>query len=363
MSRFPRLLRALRKVPARVGAASCVPALLLAACGGGGGGGEAPPPAPSVSPVTITSQNQKALAADALQSTTDFSFALLGTELIAAAAQATGPGDTLAQRLPSVRKSASPRAEVVQGGPLPALAALRASTIGDPGAAQPCTYGGTMDITGHVAVSNQLAVGDTLTITANNCVEVVDNTRMTVNGILTSSVVDGSYNGASVVYPVHLVLALAARNFSVALPTVTALADGDQQVDIRLASATSSSIVLTGTAMTNVVTTGSGTHTSTLRNYRDAATFEGTQAMYEITARVETENRWLGNVFYDLSTPAPLTGSDAYTGGSLKLVGNSSALLVTVTGSDAFSLRLDANGDGTYESDTPTTVTELENYL
>ena len=78
-----------------------------------------------------------------------------------------------------------------------------------------------------------------------------------------------------------------------------------------------------------------------------------------------TSNPRIGNnVVYNVSTPTPiLTDLSVVLQGSLKVEGAKSSLLLTVTTPNNFTLQVDTNGDGTYDSTTTTTKAELQGLL
>lgn len=325
--------------------------LLLAACGGGGGDGGSP--TPTAAALAITSANQHAVAADALDSATDISTAQAGAALVTGVQVATASGAASLQLASAARKLVG----MVPGSPASAMGVAISRTL-------PCTQGGTLQITGDVSGASGVLAGDSVTFFANACQEMVDNVPTVMNGSLSITIVAGSYDSSHVVYPAHLVMSLVASRFQIATPSGTDLTDGDLRMDLTDSSSTSASMILSGAALTNSFTAGAATHASTLLDYHQTVTVNGSVVTDDVSAGIDTNNPHLGHVTYQLATTTPLTQTaGAFTGGSLKVVGSHSALLLTVAGADAFSLQLDANGDGSYEGSTPTTVTELQSRL
>ena len=62
-------------------------------------------------------------------------------------------------------------------------------------------------------------------------------------------------------------------------------------------------------------------------------------------------------------TPLAVSSTGAMTAGSIKVAGANSALQLTVTSSDTFSLQVDTNGDGTYDSTSTVTRSQLASQL
>lgn len=335
---------------------TCAVAFIMTACGGGGGGGSASggtePPA-GVSVATITPENQKALAADALDAATDYTLTLLGMSLLLGQQGSAAPLE--ARSAPLAFASAKFRM-------LPVLLNKAALDVNE---TVPCAQGGTLTVQGHVSGSQQLAAGDSLTLTARDCRDMVDNSLATLNGSLSTNVVAGAFDGSTVSYPVHLVFDIVANDFSVSAPGEQVVIAGDQQVDLNEASTSSGTIVVTGKALRTRVTSGPDSRSLTLKDYRKRLVIEPTAATSEVTARAETDSRFLRAFSYDLSTRTPLReeSSGAFTSGSLKVVASPSTLLVNVSATDAITLELDGHGDGTFETTTPTTLNELVTYL
>lgn len=331
-------------------ALSC--AVALSACGGGGGGsGEAPPPPPPPNLVSITAQNQKLLAADALQSATDTNLAMFAAMLLMG--QPQGGQAATAQLLATSRPASVTSA----------MATLRSQwTSREP---VQCAYGGELSVSGNYYGGSYVTAGDSVTLDASNCTEDWGGGVIsTVNGVVTASVLSGSFDSAYVVYPFRIVLGITARNFSIGSGAHSMTFDGDVLMDISESSATRGTIVLSGAAVRSTYGSDGDLHASTLRNYRNEIRMDGALVTNGISASVETSNKWLGSVAYELTTPVQLVeSSGAFTSGTLKLAGRNSALLVTGTGADAFSLRLDADGDGGYEGNASTTKSELEGYI
>jgi hypothetical protein len=82
-----------------------------------------------------------------------------------------------------------------------------------------------------------------------------------------------------------------------------------------------------------------------------------------ITATVESNNPRLGSsgISYQLSTLAPVVITSAgYTAGSLNVVAAQSGLQLGAVPTNNFSLQVDTNGDGAFETTTSVTRAQLE---
>jgi hypothetical protein len=125
--------------------------------------------------------------------------------------------------------------------------------------------------------------------------------------------------------------------------------------------------VLSGTALSNSVATSAGSRSFTMRNYRQELAIANGSTSYRVTADYTSDNSRLGStpVSYRISTPTALVESSAgdFSAGSLRVDGRGSALLLTVTGTNGFRLQVDATEDGSFESNTTTTLAELRSLL
>lgn len=355
LSRAPRISR--RVAAGARTAAVCVAALLLAACGGGGGdAAPAEQPAAGVQAVAITTSNQKAVAADALDTATNISAASAGTSFVTGAQVQGDAGATLgspAQLAAAARTFVS----MAPKGPATVTGVAVNESVN-------CALGGTISMTGDLAGGNAIVAGDTLTLTASNCKTTVEGVTTTMNGSMTLRVASGSYRTDVQVYPQHVVLSLTARSFSMEANGVTNTSNGDLQLDLNEQSSSSADIVLSGKQLANSVATSAGTRTGTLKDYRQTIARALDVVSMGVSATVEATNGRLGTVSYQVSTPVGLgMTAGKFDSGSLLVAGNKSALLVTVTGVNTFKLDLDSDGNGTYDASTTATLDELKALL
>jgi hypothetical protein len=284
----------------------CAPILLLAACGGGGGDSAT---TTASGPVTITSENALAVAADALGSATNLALARSSNVVLFT----TG--------------------------------ILTTNEI-------PCRRGGSLSLTRNPQNFLPIATGDTVQITAAACSVFVDGVETTISGGLSVTFVQ---RGAD------FILAIQASNFVMAAEGKTTTANGD----LRYASA-ENHLDLSGTSLTYAVVTADGSKTFTLRNYRQSTSSGGGLFSMLVDAGVETTNPLLGGAAsYRVSTPiAPITRNvQDFTSGSLRVDAAGSSLVVTVTGTNTFRLDVDANGDGTVDATRMATPADLRTLL
>lgn len=329
-------------------------AAMLAGCGGGGGGGDAvtvPPPATSVQAVAITSANGKAVAANAVANVTDFSAVDGGTTLV------TGVQVQASQR------AAGPLA---LAGPIRSLVALvpaQAATVTGVAISETvqCTLGGSIVLTGSVAVQGQVSAGDSIVINANSCRESVDGTTGTINGSMSMTIVGGRIGSGTFDATVDIVFTA----FSVAAGGTTAVADGDMHMVWNYAGDRSQIFAINGNAFTTTVIEGGVTRVSTWKNYRQNVTIAGDTLDSSLDANVETKNPALGTatVGYRVTGSMRTTISTGrIVAGNLTVEGASSRLLLGVAAgtTDTFTLQVDPQGDGTYEPAILVTRAELE---
>ncbi|MFL6694060.1 MAG: hypothetical protein ACJ8GO_13990, partial [Ramlibacter sp.] len=183
----------------------CVPAALaLVACGGGGGGGS---PATSsggsaVGAVVITSGNAQAVAAEALAASTNTDAATTGSAFVTGVTVNGGfaPDPMLLAR--------AARSLVTKPGSGP-LATAVATT-------QACGVAGSITTDVTTSTSTGLAAGDSFRFTANNCTERIDSTTtMVMNGSMSITIVNGSYDAAATAYPKSITMRIVSSNFSI----------------------------------------------------------------------------------------------------------------------------------------------------
>ena len=333
----------------------CVPALALVACGGGGGGGSsAVSSAPTTSgssstavgAVVITTSNAQAVAAEALAASTNTDAATAGSAFVTGVQVngGSGPNPML------LAKAAQSLVTKPSAGPL----ATGVATT------QACTVSGTITTDVTTSGSNALVAGDSFQFTANNCTERIDSTTtMVMNGSMSISIVSGSYDPAATTYPKSITMRIVSNNFSIKSGTESETFNGDLTMSLTEDSATSATVTLSSSSLTSTI----GTHTVTLTDYSVQASESSSGSTLSVKGTVQTNNTRLAStaVTYTITTITPLAVSStgAMTAGAIKVAGSNSALLLTVTSSDTFSLQVDTNGDGTYDSTSTVTRSQL----
>lgn len=320
-----------------------IPAMLLAACGGGGGGGG--DEGSQASAVVITEANAQAVSADALDASTNLGAA--GDPGVVLGVQVQGAAASNPTRLAAVARR---------------LAAMAPTTALATGVAVNETLAcdsGSINVSGDVSGGTALVAGDRLTFNASSC--VIEDMRL--NGSMTINVTRGPYDPDSMVYPKRVSMTISARNFSLLQGGVTTSSTGAMELALDETNATTSTSVVTITAMTNKV----GNRSTTLKDYTQTATVSGDVVSVEASGTVESENSRLGSGVkrYTIRTIAPLTTTaGAFTSGTLEAAGGSATKLrLVVSASDTFTLQMDLDGNGSFEKSDTATRAELEDLL
>ncbi|HET8746854.1 MAG TPA: hypothetical protein VFM98_14700 [Ramlibacter sp.] len=325
---------------------------LLAACGGGGGGGS-DEPAPVATQLTITSNNQQAVSAEAVQVAEGSSMvADLGGSVVTGvqvSAASVLPGPVLLGGVALKLLSMAPAA--------PAMATGVTETV-----SETCSGGGSATVKMTSSSPSAVVPGDAVSITANNCVETINGSTVRLNGSLSLEIAAGSFDPDSVVYPKDLTLHMTAGNFT--MDTVTL--SGSMDLRLVQTSAMFGSVTLTAPSMSWKDAALNDTHRVTLKNYTHHVEHTTVDtSRIQVTGTVETDSVRIGAglVSFDLNTPEPIVVNTLFggmvIGGSLQVTGKNSGLLLTVVGNDTFELKLDANGDGTPEATSTVTRAQL----
>jgi hypothetical protein len=325
------------------------PLALLTACGGGGGGNDAE--AATAVEITITEANQQAVAGEAVGVTQQgATVAGFGGSLVTAAqvnARAFVPGPVVIGAMARRLLAMSPQ--------VPAAATGVEETV-----TVNCTGGGTAAITVMGSGGSAAVVGDGLSMLGNNCIVDIEGTQVRLNGRLTLTIAAGSFDPDSFLYPKDVTIRMAAENFSM---NTTALG-GSASLHLVQASANSGSVTMTSSSFTWKEVTSSGSHTVSLSNYShrvDLATTGTSTTQVSGTVTTNSPQINAGLVSFEMSTPTPLVANSlgVVTAGSLQVVGKASSLLLTTTANDTFSLQVDTDGNGTFDSTRTVTRSQL----
>jgi len=313
----------------------------LAACGGGGGGGSG-----SSEPVTataaLTSTNQDIAAQET------FSTALMPMEFAQSFAQALTGSQT-------TDESALFKFAFAQKKKLPTylLNASKNSTL--IGAVETytelCQYGGTLTISASFANANgEASVGDSVTITGNNCGEVDG----TINGALGMSISSLSGNLYADYY--NAGIAFSFNNLSIATTQYVFRANGLLAMEITANGYNNWKETFSTPSLSVSGTYAGETRTRTLSGFQATATrTPGVSypyiTSYSLNGAVTSSALSSQTVTFSTTTPFIELPNDVYpSSGVLVITGAANAQLrLTAINSSQVRQELDANGDGTFE--------------
>lgn len=326
--------------------------LVLVACGGGGGGGgDGSGGGSTAAAVVITSSNSQAVAAEALAAASN-------TDAGSGASFVTGvqvSGGSTGSNAALLGLAARKLVAMVPSGSALATGVATSQTMA-------CASGGSLTMTANMSGGSTIVAGDSMQITANGCTESLDGASAVMNGSITFTYL-AAYDPASTAYPKTLSVRLVTQNFSISSGAETEVFNGDVTMTLTETSATSFTMAITS----NSLSTTLGGHSVTLINYSVNADETSSGTVITMSATVETSNSRLGSapVSYQVTTVTPITVSSTgvVTSGSVKVTGNGSGLLLTVASADTFTLQVDSNGDGIYESTSTVTRSQLQAVL
>jgi hypothetical protein len=320
--------------------------LVLSACGGGGGatgGGGSPPPVQTsnLTPIVATNSNKAAavgFTANALigDSSSSITGVLTGVSIGGAGISAVAPVINLVKR------------SFGQGG-APLLTGVTVS--------QACTGGGTLTIDANMRNPQTFSNGDTMAVTAQNCVEDGNNLngRLTIafsniTGDLTHSAIGGA------------TMDTTFTGFSIAGGGETATVNGDMKIVYASTSSTSNSSTIAGKSLQTVEQKGGATVASlTLADYSVTGSTNGTTTTSAANFSLSGNANSLGQFAYTVKSLQPFVSVGTAMPGSGALIVNGAASSVTVTALSASSVRLDysAKGDGVITQSTTLSWAEL----
>lgn len=309
-------------------------ALALGGCGGGGGtaggsGAVAPPPVQTSPFTTITAANAKQAAANGYaandligNSSTSVTGVLTGVSI-------AGPGISAVAPVLKLLKRAG-------GAGLPLLSGVTMN--------QACTGGGSVTIDATLANPQKFSNGDTLSLSARNCVEDGN----TLNGNLAIGIgnVSGdlmnSWVGAAT-------LDTRFNGFSIVNGAESATINGDMKIAMSSTSQSSQSLTISGNSLqTTAQRSGGAAVNLTLTNYTLTGSINGGSASAAANFTLAGNANGLGQFAYTVKNVQPFVGATGGMPASGALIVNGAFSSVTVTALNASSVRLDysAKGDG-----------------
>ena len=332
----------------RLTATAIVGGLLVSACGGGGGSGGTggAQVGAAVQLVAVNESSAKPLAANALDNV-----------LKASATRATGLPIGVGA-LQAMAAAGRLGASVLTTSPLPQGVDIQQSIA--------CPAGGSITVTGSVANTAAISAGDTLTVTHNNCRTNQAGVLLTFNGEVAIKIVSGVVTDS---LPFHVVMDTTATNLSVQGGSSLVVSNGDARIDWNVTSATSQSLLATGSALNTRETVAGVTRNNALRDYTQSLGVVGPVLTGTLAGTIETDSPQIApkSSTYNISTPAAVVWN-AVTGvvgaGTIKVVGaNDAQFTLTFTSNNNAQILLDSNGDGVVDQTITTNLTELGGLL
>ncbi len=318
-------------------------ALALSACGGGGGdpgAGSTPVQVSSLTPITAANANKAGAtgydASSLVGESSSIGGVLTGASLGGTGISAVSPVLKLVKR------------SFGQGNP-PLLTGVTRS--------EACSGGGSITLDANLRNVQGFSNGDTITMTAQNCVEDGD----VLNGRLSISLADVS--GDLMNSPVGAAtLNTTFIGFSIASGNETATINGDMKIALASTSATSNSVTVSGKSLqATAQKAGATVATLTLGDYSVTGSTNGTTMTSAANFSLSGNANGLGQIAYTVKNLQPFVSAGAAMPGSGALIVNGAASSVTVTALGTAGVRLDysAKGDGTITQTTTLSWTEF----
>jgi hypothetical protein len=317
--------------------------LVLSACGGGGGSSAGPAPVQTSALTPITAANANKAAASGYSandlignSSTSITGVLTGVSMNGTGISAVSPVLTLVKR-------------AVGPGGAPLLSGITVS--------EACSGGGTVTVDANLHNTQTISNGDTMTLTANNCVE--DGNKL--NGVVTitfSNVTGDLINTSTGAATMDT----RFTGFNIASGSETATMNGDMKIAISIASATVSSITISGKALqVSEQQAGAAVANVTLGDYVLTGSTNGTSTTSAANFTLSGNANGLGQFAYMVKNIQPFVSVGTAMPGSGSLIVNGAASSVTVTALNSSSVRLDysAKGDGTITQSTTLSWSEF----
>lgn len=309
---------------------------VLAACGGGGGGGGFKDPNISTTPVAITQANVDTVASSAVMAVS------AGSSMTDAGSLAGGtlkPGGGSQSTMLSIVMN-----QVQDGVALAVNSGVQTSPTGiTQSQTQQCTGGGSVTISATTSTvinsTADLSAGDSLSLTANNCVEATETT----NGSVTFTfVTDPNLAGAEI--------SLVANNFQITDSTGTFTIHGDISLamdsDLFTFDPSNSTVTISGNSLFFIEAGGDAIKLSSY-----TITVATTAGVYNIIGSLTVDSTIVGGRLTITMTAVGGSNLDPHpTFGTITVVGaNSDTLTITIGATDV-SWELDLLGDGSVDA-------------
>ena len=309
---------------------SAAAVLVLSACGGGGGGGDTspPPPVSTLSPVTPANATRVAsnayAAASAIgESSTTLDGFLTGVSVGRANISVVSPVLKLVKQ-----------AYARDGQRL-----LTGVTM-----TEACSGGGTITIDATVQSEDKISNGDTIKITANNCVEDGD----AFNGALgaTFSNITGDILNS---WTWTATMDTRFTHFSIRSGSDTVSVNGDMKIATIQTNATTNSVTISGNSL-QMTEQRSGVNLASreLTGYSMTGSTRGTTVTSTASFTMSGNTSALGQFSYSVRNLQPFVsnGTGTPSAGALIVNGALSSVTLTVVSTSAVRLDFSAKGDG-----------------
>jgi hypothetical protein len=324
-------------------ALACV--LSLSACGGGGGGSGSASTPVQTSALTVIS------AADAPKAASN---GYAAGSLISQSSSSLTDIVTGASMAPTGVGAVSPVLDLVKR----AFGRDGGNLVTGVTMSNACTGGGTVTIDATLRSQNTLNNGDTLTMTAKNCIEDGDTLNgalsMTVSGV-SGDIVNGTTGAVT--------LDTRFTAFSVASGSTNDTLNGDMKIGLNATSPTDLALAISGTSLqVTEQRAGATVATRTLTAYSVTGSVHATTVTAAANFTVSGNANGLGQFAYTVQSLQPFVGTttaDLPTSGAMIVNGAGSSVTATVV-SNGVRLDYSAKGDGVI---TQTSTLSWSNFL
>jgi hypothetical protein len=307
-------------------------ALVLSACGGGGGGSgtSTPAPTPTSTLSPITAANATSAAGNAYAATTSIGASSSSLTDILTGVSISGANIS----------TVSPVLNLVKRAYVPSAPQLLTGVT----YSESCTGGGTVTIDANLRNNQTISNGDTMTLTAKNCVEDGE----TLNGAM--SITFSEVSGDIVNSTGAATMDTRFNGFSVTSGSDTAGMNGDMKIAISVTGPTSYSLTISGKSLqATEQKSGANVASFTLADYSVTASANGTTISSAANFMLSGSSNSLGQFAYSVKNIQPFVSVGTAMPGAGALIVNGAGSSVTLTAVNSSSVKVDfsAKGDGT----------------
>ena len=304
-------------------------ALVLSACGGGGGSDGAPAPAPVSTMSVITTANANKVAGNAYVGTTVISESSSSLSGILTGVSVGGANVGVVTPALELIWRAYPR--------------VKAQLLTGVTLTEACSGGGSIVIEANLRNEQMASNGDTIKMTANNCVEDGD----TLNGSLAttlSNITGDVFNSSNW----SATLDTTFTNFGVTSGGDTVNVNGDMKIALTQTNSSTNSVSLSGKSLqTATRRNGATLGTFALTDYSMTGSTRGTTVTSATNFAMSGSTNTLGQFSYSVRNIQPFVSNGAMpSAGSLIVNGASSSVTLTVVSTGSVRLDFSAKGDG-----------------